>query len=111
MMVSEVFLATDNHGLCTFYRFRCNICDKNILCDHMGKTDVIRHSKTKSHQDQARSLRLQPRLSFAGSSSTETSKRTEAELKMAVLTQVPMFPWLFTISCHQLSKRFFQILK
>ena len=86
MMVSEVFLATDNHGLCTFYRFRCNICDKKILCDHMGKPDVIRHSKTKSHQEQARSLRLQPRLSFTGPSSTETSKRTEAELKMAVLT-------------------------
>ena len=76
-----------------------------ILCDHMGKPYVIRHSKTKSHQDQARSLRLQPPLSFAGPSSTETSKRTEVELKMAVLMASSNVFLAFHNQFHQLSER------
>ncbi len=51
----------------------------------MGKQDVIKHCKTNSHLDHAKSLKSQPKLSFTMQSS-EDLRRTEAELQMAVLT-------------------------
>ena len=61
-------------------RFRCNICDKKIKCDHMGKQDVEKHWKTQGHQDLAKSLKSQLKLRFNAPQSSETLKRTEAEL-------------------------------
>ena len=41
------------------------MCDKKIKSDHMGKTDVIMHCKSKSHGEQAKPLK-QPKLPFTG---------------------------------------------
>ena len=43
------------------------------------------HCKSKSHLEQAKSLKSQSRLSFS-SQAQDDMKRTEAELQMAVLT-------------------------
>ena len=48
-----------------YIRFWCNVCDKKIKSDHMGKTDVIMHCKSKSHGEQAKPLK-QPKLPFTG---------------------------------------------
>ena len=79
----------------TYFRFRSNVCDKKIKCDHMGKKDVIMHCMSKSHLDQAKALRAQPKLSFQSAQSNEELIRTEAELKMAVLTAISNVPLAF----------------
>ena len=61
----------------------------------MGKIDVIMHCKSKSHLDQAKALRAQPKLSFQSAQSNEELIRTEAELKMAVLTAISNVPLAF----------------
>jgi len=50
----------------------------------MEKKDVITHCKSKSHLDQAKALKAQPKLPFQGAQPNEELNR--AELKMAVLT-------------------------
>ena len=80
------------------FRFRCNICDKKIKkikCDHMGKQDIEKHCKTQGHQDKAKSLKSQSKLRFNAPQSSETVKRTEAELGMAVLTATSNIPLAF----------------
>ena len=66
-------------------RFRCNICDKKLKCSHMGKRDVTMHGESKSHLNQAKSLKSQTRLSFSSQAQGDM-QRMEAELRMAVLT-------------------------
>ena len=69
------------------HRFRCNTCDKTIRCDQMGKQDIIKHCKMQDHQDRAKSLKSQSRLNFSNpATSDEVLKRTEAEVKIVVLT-------------------------
>ena len=79
----------------TYIRFRCNVCDKKIKCDHMGKKDVIMHCKSKSHLEQAKALKAQPKLPFQGAQSSEELNRTEAELQMAVLIAFSNVPLAF----------------
>ena len=67
-----------------------------MKCNHSGKRDVSKHCSTQSHLDQAASMKSQSRLGFASSSSSnEIHKRTEAELKMAVLTASYNIPLAF----------------
>lgn len=61
----------------------------------MGRGDIIKHSSSQSHQDQARSLRSQSRLNFLSSSSSNDMKRLEAEVRMAVLTASFNIPLAF----------------
>ena len=63
----------------------------------MGKQDVIQHCKSASHLAQAQRMDSQNKLGFAGSgpSSTVVLKRTEAELKMAVLSASCDIPLAF----------------
>lgn len=79
------------------YRFRCNLCDKKIRCDHMGRLDIIRHSTTKGHRDVAHQMKSQTSLvTFTTSTDTAGSKKTiEAELIMAVLTASSSIPLAF----------------
>ena len=80
-------------------RFRCNVCDKKIKCDHMWKKDVILHCKSRSHLDQSKSLKSQPKLTF-NIQSNEDLKRTEAEVRMAVLTASSNVPLAFHDRLH-----------
>ena len=62
----------------------------------MGKQDVIKHCKTQGHQDKAKSLQSQSRLTFSNpTASDEVLKRTEAEARMAVLTASCNVPLAF----------------
>ena len=61
----------------------------------MGKQDVIKHCSTQGHQQLAKALKSQPTLSFGSSSLNETLKRTEAEVRMAVLTASSDVPLAF----------------
>ena len=61
----------------------------------MGKQDVIKHCKTQGHQDRAISLKSQSRLNFSNPSSDEVLKRTEAEVRMAVLMASCNIPLAF----------------
>lgn len=69
--------------------------DLKIKCDHMGKHDVVKHTTGKRHQDRSRSLESQSKLNFSGLGSSEVMKRTEAELKLAVLTASGNIPMAF----------------
>jgi len=62
-----------------------DICDKKIKCEHMGRQDVVKHSKTQSHLDQACAVSSQPKLSFGGQPSNEVSQWTVEELMIAVV--------------------------
>lgn len=61
----------------------------------MGKNDITMHCKSKSHLEQAKALNAQPKLSFQPQSTSEDLKRTEAELRMAVLTATSNVPLAF----------------
>ena len=61
----------------------------------MGKKDVVKHSRTRSHLEQARAMSSQSRLTFSGQSSEETLRRTAAELKMAVVAAASNIPLAF----------------
>lgn len=76
-------------------RFRCNFCDKKVKCSHIGKQDLVKHCKSKSHIAQVKALESQPKLAFSQQQSSETMKRTEAELQMAVLAASKNFPLVF----------------
>ena len=62
----------------------------------MGKQDIIKHCKTQGHQDRPISLKSHSRLTFAGSSQSDGSlRRTEAEVRMAVLSASCNIPLAF----------------
>ena len=62
----------------------------------MGKQDGVKHSKTQGHRDRARALHCQPTLSFSNPVAAEESlKRTEAKVRMAVLTASCNVPFAF----------------
>lgn len=46
------------------YRFRCNVCSKELSCGHQGASDVKDHVLTKSHQKLAAQMTTQSKLSF-----------------------------------------------
>lgn len=71
------------------------MCDIKIKCDHMGKRDIVKHCNGKRHQDLAKSMQSQHRLNFSVPSTSELLQRTEAELKMAVLTASANVPMAF----------------
>ena len=61
----------------------------------MGKNDVVMHCKSKSHLEQAKALDAQAKLPFQPQSTSDDLKRTEAELRMAVLTATSNVPMAF----------------
>ena len=62
----------------------------------MGKQDVEKHCKTRGHQQQAKAQQSQSKLPFTSQQqSQEIKKRTQAELKMAVLTAGCNIPLAF----------------
>ena len=61
----------------------------------MGKKDVDKHCHTRNHQEQAKLLESQARIRFEAPESNELMKRTEAELKIAVLTASCNIPMAF----------------
>ena len=71
-------------------RFRCNVCDKKLKCDHMGKLDVVHHCKSNTHLSQAKLLKSQPRLTAFAAQSHMDLKQTEAELQMTASSNVPL---------------------
>ena len=77
------------------YRFRCNVCDKKLRCDHMGKREIIKHAESKSHRDQAESIKTQRVYVFVEVILPVRLETTEAELKMAVLTAAYNIPLAF----------------
>ena len=86
MLLGPVFILYTLHQNLhvMLYRFRCNICNRNIKCDHMGRSDILKHCGTQTHQEQARCLNSQSKLNFA---STNSDMRClEAEVRMALLT-------------------------
>ena len=61
----------------------------------MGKGDVLQHCQGRSHQEIAKAQATQTKLKFDASTSGEALKRTEAEVKMAVLTASSNVPFSF----------------
>ena len=51
------------------YKFLCDVCGRQISCDHQGKRDVERHIGKAMHQANAKSLRAQSTISFPSQSS------------------------------------------
>ena len=60
----------------------------------MGRGDVVKHCSTQCHLDQAVAMKSQSKLSFS-SPSIENLKRTEAEVRMAVLAASFNIPLAF----------------
>jgi len=99
-------------NIAPFCRFRCNTCDKMIRCDHMGKQDIIKRCKTQGHQDRAKSLKSESRLSFSNPvTSDEVLKRTEAEVRMAVLTASCNIPFAYHDQLSPMIRSVFPDLK
>lgn len=92
-----IFIPMYHLCVCVYiiHRFRCNICDKTIKCDHMGKPDVVKHMQTQGHKDRAQSMKSQTTIHFKPMASNEDIKRIEAELKMSVLTACSNVPLAF----------------
>ena len=61
----------------------------------MGKQDVVKHSRTQSHLDQARAMNSPSKLTFAGQSSDKVLQQTAAELKIAVVAAASNIPLVF----------------
>ena len=75
----------------------------------MGKQDVVKHSRTQSHLDQARAMNSQSKLTFAGQSLDEVVRRTAAELKMAVVAAASYIPLAFHNKLSPIIRNIFQI--
>ena len=61
----------------------------------MGKQDVVKHSRTQSHLDQARAMNSPSKLTFAGQSLDKVLQQTAAELKIAVVAAASNIPLVF----------------
>ena len=62
----------------------------------MGKQDVIKQCKTQGHLDKAKSLKSQARLTFSNAAtSSDVLRRTEVEVKMAVMAASCNIPLAF----------------
>lgn len=83
------------------------MCDKTIRCDHMVKQDVIKHCKTQSHEDRAKSLKSPSRLTQQLLMKFWRELRQKWEWQSWLLAV--MSHLLFTISCHPQLQVFFQI--
>ena len=44
--------------------FRCTLCSKNLKCSHQGATDVSHHIATKGHQQLAKGMSTQSKITF-----------------------------------------------
>ena len=67
-----------------------------MACEHMGRLDVIRHSKTKVHRYIVVQIKAQQSLNFSTSADVSTSLKTiDSELKMAVLRASSSIPLAF----------------
>ena len=56
------------------YKFLCTICNRQVSCGHMGKTDVERHIGKEMHKSNAKSMKSQSTLHFQPVSSTISEK-------------------------------------
>ena len=56
------------------HSFRCTLCSKNLKCGHQGVADVKLHIATKGHQQLAKGLATQSKLSFQSNSSELADK-------------------------------------
>lgn len=61
----------------------------------MGKGHILQHCNAQGHQDLAKLQTSQTKLKFSAQTSSEALKRTEAEVKMAVLTASCNIPLAF----------------
>lgn len=46
------------------HSFRCTLCSKNLKCGHQGAADVSHHIATKGHQQIAKGLATQSKITF-----------------------------------------------
>ena len=56
------------------YKFLCTICNRQVSCGHMGKTDVERHISKTMHKSNAKCMKSQSTLNFQPVSSTISEK-------------------------------------
>jgi hypothetical protein len=56
------------------YKFLCTLCNRQVSCGHMGKTDVERHIGKAMHKSNAKSMKSQSTLNFQPVSSTISEK-------------------------------------
>ena len=61
----------------------------------MGKKDIMKHSKSKPHREQAWLVKSQKNLHFTSSKSQSSQKKTEAELIMVILIASSNIPIAF----------------
>uniref|UniRef100_A0A1X7UL81 BED-type domain-containing protein n=1 Tax=Amphimedon queenslandica TaxID=400682 RepID=A0A1X7UL81_AMPQE len=46
------------------YLFHCTTCCRNISCSHQGEADIVRHSSSEQHKNNAKTLRANTKLNF-----------------------------------------------
>ena len=46
--------------------FFCTVCNREVSCSHMCKSDVERHVQKQFHKDNAKALRTQQKIPFSG---------------------------------------------
>ncbi|CAB4025763.1 methyltransferase 15 [Paramuricea clavata] len=80
------------HG--NIHAFYCNVCKKEVSVKHQGERDVIRHKDGEDHKRWERSLRNQPILNLATSSTNtllfNTSKAEVLAAKFIVEHNLPI---------------------
>ena len=69
------------------------------------------HCKSNSHLEQAKVLEAQPKLQFQPQSTSDDLKRTEAELRMAVLTATSNAPMAFHDYLSPTIRKYFLTLR
>ena len=55
------------------HEFRCNICSRNLKCGHQGIADIKHHMATKGHQNVAKGMTTQSKLTFKSTPSTDNN--------------------------------------
>ena len=80
------------HGNC--HAFYCVVCKKEVSVKHQGERDVIRHKDGEDHKRWEKSLRNQPTLNLATSSTStlqyDTSKADVLAAKFIVEHNLPI---------------------
>eukprot|EP00731_Ephydatia_muelleri_P025315 Em0017g398a len=65
------------------HKFLCNICMRQVACDHQGKHDIERHMEKAMHQANVKQMKGQTTLGFQVESSPINEQVIRAEVKVA----------------------------
>ena len=58
--------------------FRCNVCQRNLSCDHQGEADIKRHVMSEMHERSYKAQSQQPKLNVMFAKQPDVNAKKQA---------------------------------